>query len=244
MIIRVPEDTKKYMTELLESKIQSNKGECLFENIQEYRQKYIPETTIPYPEKFKEDDEYVDQMTSFGNLKTSGSNSLNPTPNFGVGGGTGYRKIKQNQYNQEKGLSPKNMTQILFGDSDDALVGGAALYGAGSLAGWISSMGGPSLGPKGLKNIMRSPVGGFLQKLGGQIEDLTGKSWFDAQVGNIGQSQMRLAAQGAGSPWTPFVLPGKKRIQKANPQDIENEELGRKIRTAELQQRAKKLGIT
>jgi hypothetical protein len=230
MIIRVPEDTKKYMTELLESKIQSNKDEYLFDNIREYRQKYMVE-----------DDNYVKKMTSFENLQTSGSNSLNPTPNFGIGGGTGYAKIKPNEYQKPSlGTSKK----IMFGDSEDALSKGAAMYGGGALAGWISSMGGPSLGPKGLKNIMRSPIGGFLQKLGGQIEDLTGKSWFDAQVGNIGQSQMRLAAQGAGSPWTPFVLPGKKRIQKANPQDIENEELGRKIRTAELQQRAKKLNIT
>jgi hypothetical protein len=230
MIIRVPDETKNYMTELLESKIQSNKDECFFENIREYRQKYMVE-----------DDDYVNKMTSFGNLKTTGSNNINPTPNFGIGGGTGYRKVKKDQY---RSPSLETTNKILFGDSEDALAGGAALYGVGTLASWLSSLGGPKMGPKGLKKLMSGPMGGFLQKLGGQIEDLSGKSWFDAQVGNIGQSQMRLVAKGAGSPWTPFVLPGKKRIEKSNLQDIENEELGRKVRSAELQQRAKKLNIT
>jgi hypothetical protein len=223
------------MTELLESKIQSNKDECLFENIREYRQKYIHEKTIPYPEKFKEDDEYIDQMTSFGNLKTDGISSKNPTSNFGIGGGTGYRKVKQNQYNQEKGLSPKNMSKILFGDSEDAILYGPLAYGGGVLASWLGKMAGGKMGGK---------LGSMAQQLGGQIEDLTGKSWFDAQVANIGHSQMKLTAQGAGSPWTPFVIPGKKKIDRRSKEDIETEELGKKIRTTELQQRAKKLNIT
>jgi hypothetical protein len=221
MIIRVPDDTKNYMAELLESKIQSNKDECLFENIREYRQKYMAE-----------DKDYVNKMTSFGNLKTTGSNSINPTANFGIGGGTGFRKVKKDQY---KSPSIEKTKRIMFGDSDDedAMWGGAGMYAGGALAAWLGSMAG-KVGGK---------LGSMAQQLGGQIEDLTAKSLVDAQVAEVGRNQMLLQTKGMGSPWVPIYLPGKKKIDRRSRQEMEDEELGKKIRSTEIKQKARNLNI-
>ena len=55
MTIRIPQNTQNYLTVMLENKIQANRGESLFANIEGYRQKYIQEVeTAPAPAKPKE----------------------------------------------------------------------------------------------------------------------------------------------------------------------------------------------
>jgi hypothetical protein len=84
-----------------------------------------------------------------------------------------------------------------------------------------------------------SAVPGATSKLLRQVGDLSGANWFDANVGNIGQSQMQLAAQGAGKPWTPLVAP-KQAANKVTPYDP-TDKLNRNINAAEKADKINKL---
>ncbi len=203
---------------MLENKIQANRGESLFANIEGYRQKYLQEIA---PATANKDEEEIDEETpeekaakKTEQLKISLGKALKGEENIGGfgGGGETDKPIKPGKY---KEASLKNVRDITFGETDDAgLIGAGLAYGIGSLPSFLGRLGGTKIAkdPTGkFSKLMASPVGGFLSKLGGQIEDITGKSWFDAQIGNIGRSQMSLVAQGAGSPWTPFVMPGRTK---------------------------------
>lgn len=149
---------------------------------------------------------------------------------FGVGGPTGKKGDK----------GPGN---ILFGDTEEediGLGGAAAAYGAGKAFGTIADVidatGAQQAGnfiasnlPKGSgllgslgsavasKAIMSIP--GLGSKLFRQLENLSGSSWFDANVSKISQNQMGLAAQGAGKPFVPLVIPGevKNKVAQYDP---------------------------
>lgn len=219
MISKIPQNTKNYLTVMLENKIQANCGEGLFANIEGYSQKYIQEVaTATAPEKTEEEkaEEKRKQLeTSLGKAlkgeeKIGGFGSGGPTP----------KPLKPGKY---KNASLENVRDIAFGETDATGIGlAAAAYGAGTLGGWLSGLGAASTIDKMNKKSVGDLIGkasesmglskaAILTNIGGQIEDITGKSWIDAQVGNIARGQLGLVAQGAGSPWVPFVMPGKKQ---------------------------------
>lgn len=214
MTIRIPQNTQNYLTVMLENKIQANRGESLFGNIEGYCQKYLKEIA---PATASKDEEKIDEETpeekaakKTEQLKISLGKALKGEENIGgFGGGEPTPK----SYSKGKGI--KNPLEITFGETGaEGLLGGGIAYGIGSLPAFLGKLAGTKIAkdPSGkLSKKMAGPLGGFLSKLGGQIEDITGKSWFDAQIGNIGRSQMSLVAQGAGSPWTPFVMPGRSK---------------------------------
>ena len=191
---------------MLENKIQANRGESLFENVEGYRQKYIQEvTTAPTPPKTDAQKAQEKKKQLEASL-AGGFGSGEPTPK-----------------SYAKGKGVKDPTEIMFGDmsaGDIATAGG--MYAGGALAGWLSGLGAASTIDKMNQKSVGDLIGkasesmglskaAILTNIGGQIEDITGKSWIDAQVGNIARGQLGLVAQGAGSPWVPFVMPGKKQ---------------------------------
>jgi hypothetical protein len=144
----------------------------------------------------------------------------------GGGSGTGGRK----------GIDDKNdnksMGGILFNDQKGTDIPAAVgLYGAGKIADTaadaIDAFGGQAVGdtlskfvPAGLGNVpvvgafaksaaskLFSGIPGAASKVLRQVSDISGANWFDANIGNIGNSANELAAQGAGSPWTKLLVP-------------------------------------
>lgn len=144
----------------------------------------------------------------------------------GGGSGTGGRK----------GIDDKNDNKslggILFNDQKGTDIPAAiGLYGAGKIADTaadaIDAFGGQAVGdtlskfvPAGLGNVpvvgafaksaaskLFSGIPGTASKVLRQVSDISGANWFDANIGNIGNSANELAAQGAGSPWTKLLVP-------------------------------------
>lgn len=117
----------------------------------------------------------------------------------------------------------------LFGKSHINLAGAAGLYAAGEAAS-LASKGGKYVSSKMItKAFDAMPNDGIMKKFGkaigrsgalelanagtsllNQVSDLTGKSWWDANFDRIGQQQLGLAAQGAGSPWVPLAVPQRQ----------------------------------
>lgn len=155
-----------------------------------------------------------------------------------------------------KGKAP-GIIEIGLGDTDAAGVAGAALgYGVGAATDWLSGFFGKKIGDKAMgisaDTLMgslkkRMGVGGakFIEKLGGQLSDIGGKSFFDTQAGKIGRDAMKLSVQGAGSPWVDFELPGARPEPKYKaPEEVDpDEDLRKKVRSAKLRKQAQQLGI-
>lgn len=126
---------------------------------------------------------------------------------------------------------------VLFGQSNINMPGALGVYAAGKGLKQLADFteyGLGSLGAKGLSKALGKfanvPIlGSAAQAIGsmpGQIAssmlrnlaDLSGADWFDANVQNIGRSEMALAAQGAGKPWVPLQIP-KPSESEGNPYD-------------------------
>jgi hypothetical protein len=106
------------------------------------------------------------------------------------------------------------------------LEGPLAAYGVGALADLV----GPAIAKWGAKTAsskkkdvigkIGGKVAGAVGALGGNVASqlalLSGKDWIDANVKNIIPSQVALAAQGAGSPWTNLIVPtrGDMKVKK------------------------------
>ena len=191
------------------------------------------------------------------------SPSLKLADPFGAGMGTGAPKGKKEE-DIEKNKKPDN---ILFGDTEQndwGLGHAAGAYaigkGANTLANVIDNSGAQALGdvvmgkmgqyiPQNagfMGDIVNGVAGGAISgipkvasSLLRQVGDLSGANWFDANVGNIGQSQMQLAAQGAGKPWTPFVLP-RTTAGKVKPYDP-NYQQNKSLEAAQRAEQIKKL---
>lgn len=161
----------------------------------------------------------------------------------------------------------KNFTNVLFGSKEkavDPLVGAGLAYGVGKTATLgadiLDKFGVQWLGDVALKGAGiklpsgKGPIGDIGRALAGkalvgipgavssllrQVGDISGAGWAEAQLGNIGRSEMELAAQGTGSPWTPFVLPGRAK-GKQHGYDP-NKEADEAIAAAERAEKIKKL---
>ena len=75
-------------------------------------------------------------------------------------------------------------------------------------------------------------MGAALRNLAAQ----TGSDWFEANIKNIGHSQNVLAAQGAGKPWTPLIVPDEDNTA---PETSESKK-EKAIQAAQREERAKK----
>ena len=243
MTSKIPQNTQNYLTVMLENKIQANHGESLFANIEGYRQKYIQEvTTAPTPPKTDAEKAQEKKKQLEASL-AGGFGSGEPTPK---------------SYSKGKGV--KSPTEIMFGDmsaGDIATAGG--MYAGGALAGWLSGMGAAKtidkMNQKSFEGLLGKAAESaglskatVLTNIGGQIEDLTGKSWVDAQLSNISRGQLGLVAQGAGSPWVPFAMPGKKqtalpKYQRTTKDDRDRAWLQQAVQDTKLMQQAQRLGI-
>lgn len=149
----------------------------------------------------------------------------------GGGAGKGFAGLDK----KGKGTSDKG---VLFGDEDSSKLGSAAgLYllgkGAKTLADVVDTTGAQRFGDlatsmipslpkvsgfggdivKGLGSAVIKGIPGMGAALLRQLHDISGAGWFDANIEKIGRSQLELSAQGAGSPWTPFVIPGKTKAE-------------------------------
>jgi hypothetical protein len=184
------------------------------------------------------------------------TNGPTPTTSFGGGFGTGVGEKETD--------TSKSFRNVLFGSKSKGLMGTSpeasalGLYGAGKAAGFgadiLDAFGAQKLGGWLTKKGIGSTPVGFLGKalqskaisaipgLGAdilrQFETLSGASRFDANVGRIGPSEMELTAQGAGSPWTPFAIPGKTKAErKGYDPNVEQDEA---LKAAERAQRIAK----
>lgn len=178
--------------------------------------KQTPPTTTPSP------------MSGGKTPKTGKPKPVTPQD---IGGGFGQGM------GEEETDTSKSLKNVLVGSKTKSLIPGGdpmremlGLYGLGKAAYAGSDILGQLLGDKIMGGVASSLPGGGLfgnigQALAGkalagipgvatgllkQIGDISGAGWFDANVSRIGRSEMELAAQGAGSPWTPFALPGER----------------------------------
>jgi len=70
------------------------------------------------------------------------------------------------------------------------------------------------------------------------LSDVSGANWFDANFKNIGHAQNALAAQGAGKPFTPLIVPQR---EEPNPTDFSlQSKQNRAIQAAKNAERAKR----
>lgn len=249
MTIRIPQNTQNYLAVMLENKIQANRGESLFANIEGYRQKYIQEVTTA-PVKEKTDEEKAKEKKKQLEASLAGG--------FGSGGPT-PKTLKPGKY---RDASLQNVRDITFGDTDaEGLVGAGIAYGAGTLGGWLGGMlGARTIDAMNQRSKAFTGVLGkaaesaglskaaVLTNIGGQIEDLTRKSAVDAQLANIGRAQIGLDVQGVGSPWVPFVMPGAKKTKLPEYEGGSQEQrdfsaLNKAIQRQTILNKAKKLGI-
>lgn len=160
---------------------------------------------------------------------------------YGVGGGRGGKG---------EGVDAEGKPDnILFGDTekDDLGVGSAAgAYAIGTGLDWLgkllgnkatSAIAGTSLLKK-IPGIDKVP--GAVDSLLGQAADISGSSWFDANIGKIGQNAQNLAAQGAGSPWVPLVGSKRAAFKPEDPLDARR----RAVSQRQLEAQEKAYGIT
>jgi len=226
MTYKFPSDTKNYLVLMIENKIETNPQDSVFKDKKLYEEWYDPISWLSTGEK-RTKEEAKKEMSGFGDSDEQ----------------------KQKEEDQDE-TSPFLK-----------LLGAAGAMGAGAAAG--------ALGKKGA-GLLKGAAGaldrtGILGKVGGsalkyasrgvashgkQAEELSGKTWVEAQLGKIGQSQMELAAQGAGSPWTKFVIPEKKPSKIISPQerqqadyDAETERLAKQMKANEVRTKAKQQGL-
>lgn len=232
MSINIPQNTKIYLTAMLENKIESIGAEKLFNNIEGYKQKYLTQnlheqeaTTSGLmtgyeggPQTFGDK---LKQKKKERQEKEEKQKNLDALQKEAETGGFGSTT------DPNKKMKSPSASEIMFGDmSGGDIAAAAGLYGGGMFGKWLQKMAGSN---------------SILGQLGGQIEDLTGKSWFDTQVANISKGQLGLVAQGAGSPWVPFYMPGRSKVKSQKErQDDETDEL---IRQRKRRDEAQKYGI-
>lgn len=158
---------------------------------------------------------------------------------FGVGGGRGEKG---------EGASPDGdleLDKVLFGKTsatDDELGIGSAT--AAYTLGTGLDIAGQFLGNSVLKNIpVLGKAAGAVSSLFSQGADLTGSSWFNANIGKIGQNAQNLAAQGAGSPWVPLAVSKRGSFKPDTPTDPLASRR-RAVEQRKLEDQEKKYGIT
>jgi|LakMenEpi03Aug12_release.lakeMendotaPanAssembly.Ray.scaffolds.fasta_scaffold173763_3 hypothetical protein len=231
MRYKLPNDTKDYLLFMIENRIENNPQDSVFKNKKCYEQLYI----LEQPEN-------------------KNPKAPNETPEGGFGSGKPRKKKTE--------LQP-GFGEIMMGDaredsSDDEEVEDSnpllKLVGAGTAAG-IGALAGGVLGKAASSIVGKAgPLGKYgakaLSSLGKQAEEISGKTWIEAQLGKIGQSQMELAAQGAGSPWTKFVIPEKKPTKILSPEqkakeayNAETQDLASRMKGEEIRNRARQQGL-
>lgn len=175
------------------------------------------------------------------------------------GGGSGVG-IPAFDYNKAKNDASKSaMTMdgsVLFGNSNINMAGALGLYAGGkalnSLADLVGAgkLGGKALSKAAgaLSNIpILGPAAQIAAQLPGQlgggllknIADLSGAKWFDANMQNISQSEMGLAAQGSGKPFVPLQVPKLKGEDDENPFDTDVQRR-KAVASAKAEEEAKK----
>jgi hypothetical protein len=160
---------------------------------------------------------------------------------YGVGGGRGGKS---------EGASDDgdlDMDKVLFGATEKDDLGKYSAVGAyalGSSLDWMGKLLGnkaSSIGGGVLKKIpVLNKVPGAIDSLLGQAADISGSSWFDANIGKIGQNAQNLAAQGAGSPWVPLVGSKRAAFKPEDPLDARR----RAVSQRQLEAQEKAYGIT
>jgi hypothetical protein len=203
--------------------------------------------------------EFLEEITKSPSLKLSspsgnaGSGASSTSDNsFGAGAPKGKKK-------DDKELSTND---VLFGDNDLGVGAAATAYGIGKAADTVADVldatGAQRIGdvvglskwlPKGaglmgdiaagIASGAVSAIPGATSKLLRQVSDISGANWFDANIAKIGQSQMELAAQGAGSPWTALAVP-RRGQSKQKPYDP-NYKQNKAIEKAQKADQIKKL---
>jgi hypothetical protein len=138
-----------------------------------------------------------------------------------------------------------DLDKVLFGKtkpSDDELGIGTAT-GAYALGTGLD-IAGQFLGNSILNKVpVLGKAAGAVSSLLGQAADISGSSWFDANIGKIGQNAQSLATQGAGSPWVPLAISKRGPFKPDAPTDPL---ASRKQAVAQrkLEDQEKKFGIT
>jgi hypothetical protein len=142
----------------------------------------------------------------------------------------------------------------LFGRSNINLPGALGLYGAGKALYGVADMADAGLGAitaKTLKPFSKLPIIGpalgllsqFPASLVGpmvrNIADLSGANWFDANVKNIGQSEMMTAATKAAKPFVPLQIPKPQGASEENPYDPDVQR-AKAVARAKAEEEAKK----
>jgi hypothetical protein len=243
----LPNRAQKYLVESLNKGMDLDINQEYFNTLKEYYGEGLLTTKPSKPEKSKR--EKIKDITGAD------------TGGYGGGGPRGKKHDNKDKADN-----------VLFGDTEDGDWGAGAAataYGIGKAADTIADVldatGAQKIGdavglskmlPKGggmMGNILSgiatgavTAIPGATSKLLRQVSDISGANWFDANLGRIGQSQMELAAQGAGKPWTPLAIPGPAQ-SKQNPYDPEYQakkakaERQEAIEAAEEQERIKKL---
>jgi hypothetical protein len=246
MTYKFPSDTKNYLVLMIENKIERNPQDSVFKDKKLYEAWYDPISWFSTGEK-KSKEDAEKEMKGFG----GGDGTASPAPKKKKETPE-YDEIMMGDSGEMTGEEENPFTKLL-GAGGAALLGGAAAMGGKAGAGLLKGVGqslgkfgiGGKLGKGGLNYAAKG-----LASLGKQAEEISGKTWIEAQLGKIGQSQMELAAQGAGSPWTKFVIPEKKPSKIISPQerrqadyDDETERLAKQMKAIEVRTKAKQQGL-
>jgi hypothetical protein len=186
-------------------------------------------------------------------LKSNATNKS--TPSFGPGSGKGVGEQETDTSKSLQNILVGSKTKSLIPDNDPMremlglyTIGKVASTGSDILdmfgAQKLGSLAASKLGPLGqiggaIAGKAISAIPGVGSSLLRQISDISGAGWVDAQIGNIGPSELKLAAQGAGSPWTPFVLPGQAKSERKGYDP--NKETDDAIKAASRAEQIKKL---
>jgi hypothetical protein len=221
MSLPLPNRAKKYLSESLDRRTVQSPLSELAQQLKEYYGGGYGYYTPKAPKTPK--------------TKTSDpKKELPPSGGFGVGGPKG-----------KKGDTSKQPDNILFGDVDPEDLGlgtATGLYAAGKAADvaadWLEASGmekivGPAASALSKATSKIPVIGGIAGAIGSgalasipgaganilrQLSDISGANWAEANISRIGRSTQELAAQGAGSPWTPLALPQTTKT-KVKPYD-------------------------
>jgi hypothetical protein len=267
MIVKLPTNTQTYLVSLMEYNIAQNPHDSAFAEKRLYEEWYNPIDWVKGA---------VDKGIEFGKAAYGPSDEERakqrkeakekeaPTKKVTTGGGFGKGDMGQSA------PKPHGFMTTLMGDSEEVgeedspilkLLGAGGLGILGGVAGAAGQAGAglvKGLGQSLKKFGLLGNIGGSaleygakgIASLGKQAEEISGKTWAEDQFAKIGQSQMELAAQGAGSPWTPFVLSNKKQQKIISPQerqaaayDAETKRLSGELQARDVRSKAKAAGL-
>lgn len=254
MTVKLPTTTKQYLVFMIENKISNNPQDSVFKDKNLYNESYNPvdwwntgvEKVKEIGKKIKDTllmDTPEDIAKQEEQKKKSNKNLEKNLGGFGTGGAGG--KGKTTGPNPLKTILGDN--QEIEGEEAEGnplldLLGVGGTVAAGAAAKKLSDIGADKLlgqfGGVGGKYAAKA-----LSSLGGQLEDLSGKTWMETQLGKIGRSQLELAAQGAGSPWTPFEIPVRKGKDFSSPYDRETADLKSKLEAQRVRDAARQQGL-